>query len=30
MADSLCDVLVKPELLAQIKEEFQVVKNKSI
>ena len=26
----ICAVLVKPELLAQIKEEFQVVKNKSI
>lgn len=30
MADSLCDVLVKPELLAQIREEFQVAKNKTI
>ena len=30
MADSLCDVLVKPELLAQIREEFQAAKNKTI
>ena len=28
MADSICDVLVNPELLAQIKQEFEVAREK--
>ena len=28
MADSICDVLVNPELLAQIKQEFDVAREK--
>lgn len=28
LADSICDVLVNPELLAQIKQEFEVAREK--
>ena len=28
MADSICDVLVNPELLTQIKQEFEVAREK--
>ncbi len=29
MADSICDVLVNPEFLAQIKQEFEVAREKA-